>query len=286
MKNVLITGTTSYVGSSFKEWIKRQNKNDINLTTVSLRTSEWRGLDFSKYDVVIHLAAIVHSTFTSASEYYRVNRDLTIELAEKAKKEKVKQFIFFSTLSVYGIQSGRIDQYTRINPINDYGKSKVQAENYLVELKSKDFIVTIIRSPIIYGPNAPGNFMKMLNVFDHLLFLPNIKNQRSMIFVDDLSNFIYLLVIKEIEGTYIPQNIEYISTIETYITYRKLKGKKAILFPATGLNLVGRKIAVFNKVFGNLIVDQSLSLCSLEYQESNFEQTISSFVKEDNYYES
>lgn len=286
MKNVLITGTTSYVGSSFRKWTKRQNKNDINLTTVSLRTSEWRGLDFSKYDVVIHLAAIVHSASTPASEYYRVNRDLTIELAEKAKKEKVKQFIFFSTLSVYGIQSGRIDQYTRINPINDYGKSKLQAENYLVELKSKDFIVTIIRSPIIYGPDAPGNFMKMLNAFEHLLFLPNIKNQRSMIFVDDLSNFIYLLVIKQIEGTYIPQNIEYISTIKTYITYRKLKGKKAILIPATGLNLLGQKIAVFNKVFGNLIVDQSLSLSSLEYQESNFEQTISSFIKEDKYYES
>lgn len=281
MKNVLITGTNSYVGSSFIEWIKLQNKNDINLTTVSVRTSEWRGLDFSKYDVVIHLAAIVHSTSTPASEYYKVNRDLTIELAEKAKKEKVKHFIFFSTLSVYGIQSGRIDQYTKINPINDYGKSKMQAENHLVGLKSKDFLVTIIRAPIVYGPNAPGNFKKMLNVFDHLIFLPNIKNQRSMIFIDDLSKFIYLIVIKQIEGIYIPQNFERVSTIETYITYRKLKGKKAILIPAKGLNLVGRKIAVFNKVFGNLVVDRNLSLKSLDYQNSDFQKTIASFVKED-----
>src|SRR5699024_10434376 len=123
---------------------------------LSLRDGLWKEKDFSTYDVVVHVAGIAHvSTDPKMEElYYQVNRDLTIDVAKKAKDEGAKQFIFLSSIIVYGDQpseSGIIDQDTIPNPDNFYGKSKLEAEEGIKNMECGDFKIVILRPPMIYG---------------------------------------------------------------------------------------------------------------------------------------
>lgn len=100
-KQILITGTNSYVGTSFKQYIEKKNGNmpledRWHVTFVSVRNSEWKKMDFSKYDTILHVAAIVHQKEQPEMEalYYAVNTKLTEELADKARAERVRQFVF------------------------------------------------------------------------------------------------------------------------------------------------------------------------------------------------
>ena len=151
-KQILITGTNSYVGTSFKQYIEKKNGNmpledRWHVTFVSVRNSEWKKMDFSKYDTILHVAAIVHQKEQPEMEalYYAVNTKLTEELADKAKAERVRQFVFLSTMSVYGMTMGQITEETECTPITFYGKSKLAAERYLYEQRSDTFKVAVIR---------------------------------------------------------------------------------------------------------------------------------------------
>ena len=105
MKRILITGANSYIGTSFEKWIT-QWPEEYNVDTVGTRNDEWKELDFSSYDTIFHVAGIAHIKETKENEfiYYEVNRDLAVHVAKKAKLEKVKHFIFLSTMSVYGLR--------------------------------------------------------------------------------------------------------------------------------------------------------------------------------------
>ena len=117
-------GTNSYVGTSFKQYIEKKNGNmpledRWHVTFVSVRNSEWKKMDFSKYDTILHVAAIVHQKEQPEMEalYYAVNTKLTEELADKARAERVRQFVFLSTMSVYGMTMGQITEETECTPI-------------------------------------------------------------------------------------------------------------------------------------------------------------------------
>src|SRR5699024_3871046 len=116
MKRILITGVNSYVGNSFEEWVSDLRKS-YSVTKISLRDGTWKELDLWEFDVVLHVAGIAHVSRDTKMEeaYYRVNRDLTVEVAEKAKIDGVKQFIFMSSIIVYGDapgSDGMIDRHT------------------------------------------------------------------------------------------------------------------------------------------------------------------------------
>src|SRR5699024_6867974 len=122
--------------------------------------------------------------------YYQVNRDLTIEVAQKAKHEKVKQFIFMSSIIVYGDSKAEkvvIDRHTKPNPSNFYGQSKLEAEQRILPLDSKDFKIVIVRPPMIYGKHSKGNYPKLAKAAQKLPLFPNIDNERSMLHIDNLS---------------------------------------------------------------------------------------------------
>ena len=163
-QRVLVTGTGGYLGNSFKQYIEKINGNmpqDLwHVTFVSMRNENWKEMDFSEYDVILHAAAIVHKKETPDMEqmYFDVNCKLTKELAEKAKAENVRQFVFLSTMSVYGIVSGRITADTKPAPANFYGKSKLAAEEALQKLADEHFVVSIVRPPMIYGRECTGNY--------------------------------------------------------------------------------------------------------------------------------
>jgi len=280
MKKVLITGANSYIGTSFERWVS-QYPDRYKVDTVDMKDGSWRDKDFSYYDVVFHVAGIAHvsSDPTLKDLYYRVNRDLTIETAKKAKVEGVKQFIFMSSIIVYGDSSkGKrvIDRNTIPSPSNFYGDSKLQAEEGLKALEDENFKIVILRPPMIYGKGSKGNYPKLSKAAQILPIFPDIDNERSMLHIDNLCEFIRLMIDNEERGLFFPQNAEYVKTSEMVRLIAEVHGKKIrltkvfnpIIKMMYGINVV-------NKVFGNLVYENSMSVYKKgEYRIRDFEESI------------
>lgn len=270
-KRILITATNSYIGCSFTLWVAPIQ--DYIIEFISCRTKDWRGTTFSKYDVILHVAGMAHvkETKENSDLYYKINCDLTIELAEKAKIEGVKQFIFLSSMSVYGIETGVISLDSPTLPKNNYGISKLQAERGLKELENENFRIAIIRSPMVYGKYCKGNYLRLVKLALMLPVFPAINNRRSMIFIDNLTEFIRQVIEKHNTGIFIPQNEEYVNTSEMVRLIARAHGKK-IRFTKLANPLIilfVGKIQSVNKLFGNLVYEQSGSeYCVAELEES------------------
>lgn len=280
---VLITGNTSYIGVNLKKWLG-QWPNQYSIDSVSIRNNEWKKADLSQYDALFHVAAIVHTRESPRMEslYTLINRDLTVELAKKAKQAGVKQFIFMSTISVYGLtgEIGRnvvITKDTPCNPTTFYGESKWEAEKELVNLSDENFHIAIVRAPMVYGPNCPGNFTKLKKLIKITPVFPLTNNQRSMIFIDNLSEFIRLLLDYKECGLFFPQNREYVNITEA-TKLIAMNIPKRIYFSkafADVLNIVGKRIDALNKGFGNLVIDLQLSSYKdFEYCIADFQKSI------------
>ena len=274
MKRILITGANSYIGTSFEKWVA-QWPEEYQVDTVDTRNGEWKELDFSPYDTIFHVAGIAHQDAKADQEelYYKVNRDLTIEVAQKAKAEGVKQFIFMSSMIVYGASSkiGETKVITRDTvpePINFYGNSKLQAEQGILPLQSEGFNVVVIRPPMIYGKDSKGNYPLLAKFAKITPVFPNIENKRSMLHIDNLTEFIRLMIDNSENGIFFPQNREYIKTAEMVKIIADVKGKKIWLTKLFNPILVGLggNVNVINKVFGSLLYSQDISSYKHDYQ--------------------
>ena len=223
MKKILITGANSYIGTSFEKYMQ-QWPEEYQVDTVDMLNGTWREKSFVGYDVIFHVAGIAHSDSGKISEerskmYYRVNRDLTIEVAEKAKKEGVKQFVFLSSMAVYGLatpigKSRIISLDTPLSPDNSYGDSKKQAEEGILPMEDASFKVVILRPPMIYGHGSKGNYPTLSKLARKLPVFPRVKNHRSMLYIEHLSEFVRLMIENEEQGIFWPQNREYSNTSE------------------------------------------------------------------------
>ncbi|MCM3617928.1 NAD-dependent epimerase/dehydratase family protein [Sutcliffiella horikoshii] len=283
MKKILVTGVNSYIGTSFNTWVS-QYPNDYIVETLSVRDDRWKESTFKEYDVIFHTAAIVHVKENNTDQYYKVNRDLTLELANKAKAEGVKQFIFLSTMGVYGTEIGHITNTTVPVPKTAYAKSKYEAEQLLEKLIDHNFRISILRPPIVYGKNCPGNYSRLANLALKAPFFPNTVNARSMIYIDNLSEFIKLLIDHEVSGLYFPQNKDYIKTTELVKTIVEAHGKTVkvtnIFNCAVSIGL--KKSETFRKVFGSFVYDKEmpgspgtlLNGQSIDYETASFKDSI------------
>jgi nucleoside-diphosphate-sugar epimerase len=277
-KRILITGIESYIGTNFKKWIEQynnQNGNQYVVDMVTLRDDSWRNVHLGEYDCILHVAGIAHVDVTkkdsldyekSKKLYYKINRDLTIELAKKAKLDGAKQFIFLSSIIVYGNSSRMgekkvIKESTKPSPTNYYGDSKLQAEQGIISLQSEDFHITVLRPPMIYGKGSKGNYPKLSKVARLSLIFPNIDNERSMLHIDNLCEFIRLIIDDMASGIYFPQNKEYVKTTELVKVISKVNGKRIYttkLFNIV-INLIGKRVQLISKIFGSLVYDKELS---------------------------
>ena len=158
--------------------------------------------------------------------YFRVNRDLAYEVAKKAKKEGVSQFIFLSSMSVYGMDTGVITRETVPHPKSLYGKSKLEAEKLIEHLNDQTYKVAILRPPMVYGKGCKGNYPKLAKLAKITPLFPDIKNMRSMIFVDNLSYFLKVIIDDSQSGVFFPQNNEYVKTSELVKLIAKYNNKK------------------------------------------------------------
>jgi len=280
MKRILITGKNSYVGNSLAEWLA-QYPEGYEVHKISVRDDEWKSHDFSKYDSIVHVAGIAHVSRDPKMEelYYKVNRDLTYEVAKKAKEEKVKQFIFMSSIIVYGRKSTATGMITAdTKPISDnfYGRSKLEAEEKIQDLQDNDFHIAILRPPMIYGKDSKGNYPKLAKLARITPIFPDFPNKRSMLHIDNLSEFLRLVIDNKEHGLFFPQNKEYVRTSEMVRLIAEVHGKKIYLtklFNFT-LSLLQYKVELVNKVFGNLVYEQSLSRYVEDYCINDLKKSI------------
>ncbi len=286
MKRILIAGANSYIGTSFQNYILENYKEDYRVDTVDMMGDAWKEKDFSGYDTVFHVAGIAHSDGGRIGKekeklYYAVNTELTIETATKAKADGVKQFVFMSSAIVYG-ESARIgkekviDGCTLPSPKNCYGDSKLQAENGLNDLQDSDFNVAVLRPPMIYGKGSKGNYPALSKFAQKFPIFPYVRNQRSMLYIENLCEFVRCIIENEMHGIYFPQNAEYANTSELVQWIAEAHGKKVHLVKGFGwaVKLLGLVCGRVRKAFGNFCYDQALSEYPFLYQIYDLKNSI------------
>lgn len=282
MKKILITGANSYIGTSVESWLKAFTGQYL-VETIDMIDGAWRKHEFSQYDVVYHVAGLAHADVGKISEeqkknYYKINTDLAVDTARKAKAEGVKQFIFMSSMIIYG-ESGSyrnpkvINRNTIPQPSNFYGDSKLQADMEIQRLQDEEFKVVVVRPPMIYGKGSKGNYPILAKMAKKLPIFPKVTNKRSMLHIDNLCEFIRLMIDNEECGVFFPQNKEYSETSILVKLIAECMGHKIfvtkLLQPFVWLaSFVPGKIgALVNKAFGNLIYSQEMSV----YSKGNYQ---------------
>lgn len=285
MMKVLITGAGSYVGESVRKYIL-STSSDFQVDVVDTMGDNWKKADYSQYDVVFHVAGIAHVNAEPKMEplYYKVNRDLTIDVAKHAKANGVKQFIFMSSQIVFhesqSLKGEMLTKDTKENPNGFYGESKLQAEKGLHELESDDFKVCILRPCMIYGPNAKGNFSRLAKLATKVPVFPCWHNKRSMLYIDNLAEFVKQAIIRQLEGTFYPQNSEQADTVEIIRYFAKTAGHKVwitkLLNPFVWLgSFVFQPI---NKMFATYYYDPEMSKMDFDYQLVSLQESLKKVV--------
>jgi UDP-glucose 4-epimerase len=270
MTRVLITGANSFVGSNFKKYSHWETIDEVSLVD-----TDPGDIHFGNYDVVLHLAAIVHqSKKISEQDYFRVNRDLCLSVAEHAKDAGVRHFVFLSTLKVYGRQGlfpFLRNEDSECYPEDFYGKSKYAAEVGLNELADSNFTVSIIRTPLVYGEGVRANMMSLIRLVDSAPILPfaGVNNRRNYTFTENLVGYIDKIIEKQAPGVFIAMDRDAVSTTELINCISNYLGKRVFLFKLPELVLsFSRKIFPTNyeRLFGSFEFENNKTRKILNYE--------------------
>lgn len=287
-KNFLVTGANGYLGSSFIN----QYKNKYNFEKFSLLNQKIEDIKFDNINVILHCAALVHQKVEHSYEkYYEINVIYPVKLAKLAKQNGIKQFAFISTIAVYGENEELLNENTSCNPITSYGKSKLEAEKQLLELNDENFVVSIIRPPMIYGNNAPGNIDSLVKLVKKVPILPlaNIQNKRTFISIENLCYIINEVILQKKSGIFLASDDEPLSTSKLIDLIAKNLAKKIYLikipFFESLLKIV--KPSFHKRLYGSLEVDNSITKDKLNLKNPySVEDGIKLMIKEEKYYKS
>lgn len=280
MTRVLITGAGSYVGESVRKYL--MVKGNYQIDAVDTMGDNWKKADYPQYDVVYHVAGIAHVNAAPKMKtlYYKVNRDLTIEVAKHAKAAGVKQFIFMSSQIVFhesrSLKGEVMTAETKENPNGFYGDSKLQAELGIKPLEDENFKVCILRPCMIYGPNAKGNFPRLAGLAKKVPVFPEWHNKRSMLYIDNLAEFVHHAIQKQLSGTFYPQNREQADTVEIIRFFAKEAGHKVwitkLFNPCVWLGSF--VLQPINKMFATYYYDPAMSKMDFDYQLVSLEESL------------
>ncbi len=282
MKRILIAGANSYIGTSLERYLLEYNASQgrerYRVDTISQRDSQWEDYDFRGYDAVFQASGIAHVDTGAVKQeqqalYYRVNCDLAAATARKARAAGVGLFIYPSSIIVYGDSApyGKSRMITRQTPVGNshfYGHSKIRAEEELRRLESEapaGMQVAILRLPMVYGRGSRGNYPLLAKLAHRLPLFPNVRNQRSMIYIENLCEFLRQCIEEGRGGLYFPQNPAYTSTSQMVREIAAAHGKKLLLLKvlnplvALASRMPGRVGVLANKAFGSLTYDREMS---------------------------
>lgn len=284
MTNILLTGVSGFVGRAVLDALIQ---TDVTITapvrkalsdSTLLRLQQTEVADLSDIDaslfqlyqpdIVIHIAAKAHVVDASLTEFRELNTKASLNIARAAADAGVRRFIFLSSIGVNGINStGPFKVTDTPAPVEDYALSKLEAEIGLRQIAADTGMeVVIIRPPLVYGPNAPGNFGKLAKLAQKNLPLPlgAIKNQRSLVALGNLVDLIVTCIEhpKAANQTFLVSDDQDVSTTELLQMMTHAAGKKPRLLPVpmSWLQLAGKltgKSAVIDRLCGNLQVDIS-----------------------------
>lgn len=285
MKRILITGAGSYIGTYVENYLN-QWPEDYQVDTIDMIDGSWKKRSFRGYDAVYHVAGIVHrekakNDPTQTALYSSVNTHLAIETAKKAKTDGVKQFLFMSSASVYGLTASvgqvvTITKDTPLRPADNYGISKAKAEEGLQALSGDGFKLAILRPPMVYGKGCRGNYVTLAKLAKKLPVFPYVNNQRSMLYMENLAEFVRLLIEDEAEGIFCPQNREYVNTSEMVRSIASANGRHILILHGVSwmLKLLRPLTDKVDKAFGSLCYDFDLSAYPKDYCKKNLEDSI------------
>jgi len=295
---VLVTGATGFIGKSLIPELIRQNFNTLiavrqesklfpdEVQEFVIEEGE-TSPDFSAsligVDCVIHLAGKAHvidkSKALALDEFRKVNVELTLDLAKQAVTAGVERFVFLSSIGVNGNQNNQpFLEIDTPNPQEPYAISKYEAEQGLLKLaKNSSLEVVIIRPPLVYGNNAPGNFGRLIQWVGAKIIFPLplgvVNNARSLIAIDNLVSFIITCTLhpKAVNEIFLISDNEILSTTQLLKKISKAFNKKALLLPVpvSWMIFVAKllaKEADAVRLFSSLIVDSSKARGLLDWK--------------------
>lgn len=279
-----ITGSSGFVGTNLKNENPGYQIQDIDL--LQIKPEE---IQFNNSEVLLHLAALVHQMKGAPEkQYYIVNSDLAFETAKHAKDNGVKHFVFMSTVKVYGEFTSDGNSWKENSPcipLDPYGKSKLEGEQRVKELEDEDFKVSIIRTPLVYGPDVRANMLNLMKLVNKYPVIPlgNIQNKRSMTYVGNLVHLIDAVIKNRTSGIFLASDGEPVST--SFLVKEiagNMPGKKVILpipiFTQKALKAV--KPDFHQRLFGDLVVDNSKTRRILQWKPKySFSQGVHSMVE-------
>lgn len=286
---VLLTGATGFIGKSLVVALIQQGF-EVSIAVrqeTSLFPNKVKqfvlgdfddNTDFSLalkgVDCVIHLAGKAHvidrAEALVLNEFRKTNTKLTLSLARQATTAGVERFIFLSSIRVNGNQSNKAFLETDIpNPQEPYAVSKYEAEQGLLELAENSSLnIVIIRPPLVYGKDVPGNFGRLIKWINAKIVLPlplgSIHNSRSLVAIDNLVSFIITCVThpKAINEVFLISDGDSLSTTQLLKNIAKAFNKKALLLPIPAswmifmAKILGKKADAI-RLFSSLVVDSS-----------------------------
>ena len=267
MKTILVTGANGYIGGSFiKKYL-----HEFSFKKFSLLNDQLENIDFKDIDIVLHCAALVHQkSETNYARYNQINVEYPLELAKSAKKNNVKQFVFISTIAVYGEDNDRLNESTQCHPTSLYGKSKLDAENKLMMLADDNFTISIIRPPMVYGKDAPGNINSLIKLVKAMPIIPlgGIDNKRSFIYISNLCSLIAAVIERKMGGISLASDDTPISTTELINLIAQNLNKKVYLvkIPLFETFLKLLKPSFHQRLYGSLEVDNHLTKEKLNFK--------------------
>lgn len=278
MKKILILGANSYIGTSFENCIHQKYPEDYEIHTTSLHGDAWKEENWSDYDSILNVTGKAHADISQLSEeqkqeYYAVNCDLAVEAAKKAIEDGAAQYVYFSSIIVYGDSSNsrkpvRITAETKTSPSNFYGDSKWQAEQKLQELfmtTQRETTLVLLRLPMIYGPGCKGNYKALVKMAQKLPLFPTYHNERSVLHIDHLAEYLRNLVESGESGLFLPQDDTYRSTPDMVFELAEAAGRHVCHagwlnpFVSLAFYLPGKPGKLARKAFGTLVIDYELS---------------------------
>ena len=254
MIRVLIVGAGSYIGTSFAAYVKDIFETET-LDAIGLIPESSH---FAGFDVVFFVAGITHQKETKENIKlcYSVNRDLAVAVAGKAKEAGVRQFILLSTMAVYGLTEEEIRKSTRPGPVTHYGKSKLQADVGIWDLRDQKFRVAILRPPMVYGNGCKGNYQLLRKLALATPVFPYTDNQRSMIYIGNLCIFVKEIIDGRCEGIFFPQNEEYVNTGFLVERIAVTNGKRLRKIRVFDPQIKRLHFNIMKKMFGSLTYEK------------------------------
>jgi nucleoside-diphosphate-sugar epimerase len=295
---ILLTGATGFVGHALSSQLLIQEsfltvvvRNCSNIFPKSVdqivlgdlsANIDWENT-IRNIDCIIHVAGKAHVIDTKKSsvldEFRKINTIATLNLANRAAKSGVKRFIFISSIGVNGNQNSKpFTEQDQPNPQEPYAVSKYEAEQGLFKISKKTGLeVVIIRPPLVYGLNAPGNFGRLLHWANvkHPIPLPfgSINNSRSLVALDNLVDFIVLCIShkKAANEVFLLSDGDDLSTTQLLQNILKIYNKKTLLLPVPVslmlffAKLIGKKSDAV-RLFSSLRVDSSKARDLLEWK--------------------